>query len=625
MIDTREDPSDFLLAGSSAVSRRRFLLLAGFSAAGVALGRFDSARAATLARWSDPGTWGGRVPGRKDLVKISKPVLLDVNARVAGVIIGRKGSLVFASKRSVTLRSRGNVVVKGKLTMRPADPGVIHQLQFVQVKESRFKGGHAMDPLPTDVGLWVMDTGRLDVAGSPKLAWTRVVESIPAGASAITLAEDPVGWKAGDVLAITPTQPPTTETFWRSFDVVRVTAIAGRTVQLSRATTYDHPAVTVAPGRTYGAEVLNLTRNVRIQGTRKGRAHIMIQSARPQTISHLAIRHMGPRKVRRDGTTRRVLGRYPLHFHMQGGLARGSLVNGVVVRDAGNHAFVSHTSHGITFRDCIAYSIIEDAYWWDLGEHSNDTLWERCVAADVRKADGKGNTRGAGFNMGLGLRNAALSCVSVGMRPKTQASGFKWREAGVWRFEDCVAHNNAPYGIFAWTNDAPQVHRISRFVGYHNGRAGIFHGAYNNSYLYEDGVLYGNPRAIVIRALSKFPGLRFERMKCDGVGMSDYLVVTVEHTSRSKLPTVMSGCEFRGANQAAIGWLAVDPDTPEQFDIIDCSFEGNEFWFVSDINSNSYIRVQDSVHGAISLQRADKEGEYRPEWNARVTPIDSFA
>jgi hypothetical protein len=620
MIDTHpEDPSEELLpADSRAVSRRRFVRLAGLSAVGAVLGSLGvPAWAATPARWSDPKTWGGRVPGRGDVAKITKPVLLDVDARVAGVVIGRNGSLVFAPERSVTLRSRGNVVVKGKLVMRPADRRIVHRLRFVGVKESRFKGGHTMDPLPSDVGLWVMGPGRLDLVGSPKRAWTRVAESIPAGATTIKLTEDPVGWRKGDVLSITPTQPPTVEKFWRAFDEARVVSISGRTIGLSRATTYDHPAVTIAPDRRYGAEVLNLTRNVRVEGTATGRSHVMIMSTKPQMIRRVAIQHMGPRKQTLDGSTVKVLGRYPLHFHMQHDLSRRSLVRGVVVRDSGNHAFVPHTSHGITFRDCIAYSIIEDAYWWDPGEITNDLLLERCVAANVWRSDGPHDSRPAGFNMGRGKGNTAVGCVAVGIHPKTQASGFKWRRAGIWRFEDCLAHNNAIYGIFAWTNDDPMVHRITRFAAYHNG-AGIYHGAYSNSYLYEDGVLYGNRRAIVIRALAHLPGLRFERMRCDGAGIAEYLIVTVEHKSRSKHATVMSGCVFRGAQKAAIGWLAVDPNNPEQFDIVDCSFEGNEFWLDTNIHPDSYIRVQDPVHGSIALQRADKAGEYRPEWNARV-------
>src|SRR3989338_10373715 len=60
-----------------------------------------------------------------------------------------------------------------------------------------------------------------------------------------------------------------------------------------------------------------------------------------------------------------VLGRYALHFHMSGENNRGVVVEGVVARDIGSHAFVPHASHGITFRDTLSYNTAETPYWWD--------------------------------------------------------------------------------------------------------------------------------------------------------------------------------------------------------------------------------------------------------------------
>lgn len=524
---------------------------------------------------------------------------------------------------STTVSVSGNVVVEGILEMRPARPGVVHKLRIVKVNEARFVGGPTMEPLRTDPGVWVVGAGKLDLAGTAKLPWARASAGIPAGATTITLDADPLGWRVGDVVVITPTLPPTDSAFWKAFDRRRVVGIAGRTITLNQPTQYAHPAVEVAPGRVIGAEVLNLSRNVRIQGTRKGRSHIMIMGKKPQSLRYVSIRWMGPRKASSDGSTNGVLGRYPLHFHGRGDLSRGSVVKGVVAQNSGNHAFVPHSSHGIAFRECIAYNIIEDAYWWDPPDPTNDTLFSRCVAADVRLVHPR-ETRTAGFNLGMGKENAAVGCVAVGIRPKSQASGFKWRRSGLWRFEDCVAHNNSPNGIFAWTNDDPKVHRITRFLGYHNG-TGIMHGAYGNSYLYEDSILYGNrSSAISIKAVAHAPGLRFERILCDGASISDYLVRTVEHKLRAGRPTEIIACTFRGARKAAIGWVAIDPDTKELFNVIDCLFDGNEFWLDSQIHPDSYIRVQDALHGTISLQRADKSGDFWPEWNASVNAIQAF-
>ena len=47
------------------------------------------------ARWSDPATWGGQVPGPSDVAVIDRDVLLDVDATVAGVQIAGGASLQY--------------------------------------------------------------------------------------------------------------------------------------------------------------------------------------------------------------------------------------------------------------------------------------------------------------------------------------------------------------------------------------------------------------------------------------------------------------------------------------------------------------------------------------------------
>lgn len=53
----------------------------------------------------------------------------------------------------------------------------------------------------------------------------------------------------------------------------------------------------------YSAEVLNLTRDVVIEGRPGGRSHIFIRSCVPQTIRHAVVRHMEPLRRRRPCAT----------------------------------------------------------------------------------------------------------------------------------------------------------------------------------------------------------------------------------------------------------------------------------------------------------------------------------
>jgi hypothetical protein len=583
------------------------------------------------SRWSDRRSWSRGVPGPGQTAVVTRPIFLDVDAEVAGVAVMPGGQLMFDPGASRRLASRGNMVVRGRLVMRPSQAAVSHRLVFTGARERSFVGG-GMDVVARDTGLWVMEAGRLDIAGTPKLAWTRAAGALEAGATRITLQAAPAGWRPGDELAVTPTTSPARDGNTDDYDLVTVKAVSGRTVTLSAPLGRDHPAVRVAAGRTFTAEILNLTRNVRIEGTPRGRAHVFVRSSRPQSIRQAAIRHMGPRKPA-DEFSEFVLGRYALHLHMCGNGSKGSLVEGVVIRDAGSHAFVPHLSNGITFRDCISHDTYEDAYWWDdppdtrtKGDPSHDILYDRCVASLVRHDPPYRGYRLTGFFIGRGNGNVARDCVAVGVQGATDASGFEWPEGseGVWKFTGCVAHNNAEHGIFTWQNTG-LVHVISDYVGYHNTEAGISHGAYQNPYVYRDSVLYGNGyAAVAVHATASGKPLSFTNLVCDGAGLSDYLVVAERHEPRLEVgaPTSFSGCSFRGARKAAFGFTYDGEDGPsntELFSVSGCRFQGNEFWLAGGIQPASQIAVSDPVLGSLLLRRADQPGRLVPEWNAKVT------
>ena len=161
-------------------------------------------------RWSDPTTWStGWLPETSDAVKISAgdTVVYDLSsARVAGVTVEDGATLKFHPEQDVTLETDENVLVFGRLEMRPKPPDndawrnsvdswrpyFIHTLRFVDVDERAFVGG-GMDPLASDVGLWVRGDGVLDIAGAQKTGWTRLAGSASAGESTITLERVPTG------------------------------------------------------------------------------------------------------------------------------------------------------------------------------------------------------------------------------------------------------------------------------------------------------------------------------------------------------------------------------------------------------------------------------------------------
>lgn len=404
------------------------------------------------------------------------------------------------------VRTNGNVIVRGRLKMRPGAT-----LRFVNVDESRFVGG-GMHPIRSDVGLWIMGQGVLDARGTPKVAWNRT-------------GDDPT-WRGRDELVALPVAD-------------------GDYSPAPHQKGAAPPSVTLE-GSTYTAEVLNLSRDVRIEGTPEGRTHIFIRSRKRQKIKNVVIRYVGPRQ---KGDV--VLGRYGLHFHMCGAGSKGSLVEGVVIRDAGSHAFVPHNSNGVTFRSCISYNTLEDAYWWDDDGTTNGTVWENSVAALVRSDPPFRGFRLHGFRLSNKKGNVCRGCVAAAVQGNADAAGFGWPEGhdGVWTFEDNLAHNNRVNGIFVWQNGS-EIHTITRFTAFHNGGAGVSHGAYGNNYVYEDLDLRGNGEGILHKADSAgtedappssgpFQTWRNVVVRSSPVGM-----LLAEHQFDGDVPTMVEDCRF---------------------------------------------------------------------------------
>jgi len=615
------------ISETARLSRRQLLKVAGLASLTALLGlprtlrhAWGSIESRRASRWGDPSTWGGRLPRKSDLVIISHRVVLDRRVRVAGVIIRPGGHLLFHPKRRATLASTGNVVVLGRLTMQTKRPGSVHRLVFKGIREGRFKGGgHHL--VPSDVGLWVMERGRLQLEGTPKRAWTRVAGPVEPGATTIDLQDDPVGWMAGDTVAITPTVSPA-KGHHAAYDEAVLTGITGRTITLAAPVSAPHPSIDLGQGTVATAEVLNLTRSVRIEGTPRGRAHILIHSRKPQRIADVQIQHVGPRK-KKGKDTRPVLGRYGLHFHHCRDGSRKSVVRGVVVGDAGSHAFVPHKSHGISFIDCISHNTTEDAYWWDEGDLSNDTLWETCVASLVKVGSEK--FARAGFLLGAGTGNVCRRCVAVGVESESTGSGYQWpskanQKPNVWVFEDCLAHNNVANGIFVWQND-PHHHVVSRFAAYHNGSFGVLHGAYANRYEYSDLLLSGNlAGAIELRANTRadegqdvYQGpIIFRRVHADGAGLAEWGIIAPHHNAGPEQPTLVEDCSFTGHLTAGVTLIA--DSQPTQLDLGNVSFDGNEFWLADNCHPDSFI-----VWNGLTIRRKDQAGLFEPKWNANVS------
>jgi hypothetical protein len=418
----------------------------------------------------------------------------------------------------------------------------------------------------------VLGGGRLDLVGEAKPAWSYNWQS---------------SWSGDEVIAAPNT--PNSHSF----------------TQVTQAT---------APGPNalgYRTELLNLTRNVRVEGTPQGYSHVFVRPTQPapSTIRNVAFRYVGPDPAAFSSGSE-TTGRYGLHLHMAGNNLRGTIVDGVVIRDTKNHAFVPHGSHGITIRNSIAYNVRGEAFWWDEQDATNDLLLDRVVAAGVSKASGGENHRMSAFFLGVGNNVAVTNSVAVGVRNDEKGanrSGFIWPEdsEATWTFLDNRAHNNESNGIFVWqNNELPHV--IDGFIAYYNDGAGVEHGAYGNSYVYKNLVLRNNGVAVISHALGE-RGSNTDTQVWANIETGGGVLFIDEHVTDPERPVRFVNCDF--------GEIVVDDQggpAPSHYDFVNCGLEPGDF-DLGNARSDGVFRVQRSNGTA-----------YRLTGNGSVTAIAKF-
>ena len=611
-------------------SRRRFIRNTSLTASGILLttvtkAKKDSIIASTVGcapnkvlslsgtiaskksgKWSDPDTWGGRLPSAADtpLITPGHVVVMDMDTTISGINIENTATLKFDPAKSAKVQSTKNVVVRGLLEMTPSSLSVTHYFQFIGIDESLVVGrSHTV--LDTDIGLWVVDSGKVNLVGTEKKSWTNLAGSANAGASSITLKETPLNWAVGDEIVVCPTQSiaelgrQKTEPLFERFEIK---SISGNTVTLNGTLSYNHLKVEPAgSGKQWTAEVLNLKRNVRVEGTQTGKSHFFVKSTSPQVIKNVALRYMGPKTEN--------IGRYALHFHhcMNGSI--GTVVQNCVAFDTGSHCFVPHTSHGITFTNCVAFNFVQEAYWWDEGDITHGVTYDGCVAA---------LGSGVGFLMGIGDDNRCVNSVSVssaigraGGTPNT-SGGFFWEanNEGVWEFKNNLSHSDYN-GLRVWQN-TQKIHLIENYCTYNNMLA-TFHGAYMNNYIYKFGYHY-NSVLLGKATSSQTSGVRFEHITFDAAGQ-DYGMIYSDSPIESwdNNTNKFYYCTFKNFTVAPILFEASKPSesdgtasvarTTKKYDIIYCDLGGKLPAIHPDVENGTVIRIQPKTGQSIKIEK----------------------
>lgn len=291
------------------------LASAAFVLAMLASGGRASAQPLVPQPWSNPATWGGRVPAAGEHVTIpgGRRVVLDITPPpLASLVID--GTLAFA-EADVNL-TVGWIMVHGVLEVGTEEDPFEHRSTITLT-----------GPLSDDIMgmgarfIGAMGGGQIQIHGARRSSvdWAVLDADVQPGATAITVANIehakqalPLDWRPGDMLAIAASGRDPLQA-----EAVTVTAVDGGRVTFSPPPRFPHlGGMRTIAGRPVDmrAEVALLSRNVVIQGASDGYSqqlggHIMSMASTVMKIEGTELRFMGQAGRK---------GRYPIHWHLAG-------------------------------------------------------------------------------------------------------------------------------------------------------------------------------------------------------------------------------------------------------------------------------------------------------------------
>jgi putative cell wall-binding protein len=311
--------------------------------------------------WSDPATWGGRLPQAGEVVTIpaDRAVLLDVDPpALAGLRI--QGTLV-AADRDLTLRA-GWILVTGHLALGTEGQPLTRR---VTVELDPAVPGH--QATGAGDGALAVQGGTLDLHGTtPVETWTRLATSATAGSSTLQLQQAP-GWQVGERIVIASTTTDVDQAEERT-----VAAVDGARVTLDQPLAHTHWGQTDRVGGVdvaMHAEVASLSRNLRITSTpaaiaaRRG-GHVMAFEGSVARISGTELVGLGQQGE---------VARYPVHFHLAGNVS-GSYVRGAAIHHTFNRCLTIHGSHYVDVAETVGYESTGHCFFFEDGVETGSTL-----------------------------------------------------------------------------------------------------------------------------------------------------------------------------------------------------------------------------------------------------------
>ncbi len=349
-------------------------------------GLVDDLRLEMLHDWQDPYVWGGAVPGASDdaTVGAGSAVVLQGNATPRTVTV--MGELLGAQNRNLS------VTTKYVMVMGSGSRLEVGQELTPYLGSATFTlNATAADPDVMGMGnkfIGAMGNATVHLHGRPRVSWTQLGANVGAGSSTVSLAA-PVDWQPGDQIVIVSSRLSWNEAEQRTISTVQP---GNTTLTLTSPLTYPHTGVV----KTYSngsrswtadlrAQVGLLTHNIRVQGdaasaTTGFGGHVMIMDNSTAYFSGVELYNMGQK---------RLLGRYPFHWHMLGSAGAGQYFKNSSVHRSYNRAITIHGTESTLVDNNFFYDHIGHGVFLEDGSERFNVIRKNVTLLTRRPAPGE--------------------------------------------------------------------------------------------------------------------------------------------------------------------------------------------------------------------------------------------
>jgi cell migration-inducing and hyaluronan-binding protein len=345
----------------------QFLPLAGV----LGLGDAPPSDFAGASLWSDPATWGGRVPAAGEVVTVpaGAAIMMDTSPPPLGGL-RVDGTLVF-DRRDLNLTTDW-LIVTGYLQIGTAGEPFAHEATIT------LTGNPGADTMGMGARVFGVMGGTVDLHGVPGVAWTSLAETAPIGATSITL-QQPVEWRPGEQIVIA-----STDFDFEQAEPRTITSVNGAIVRFAEPLEHPHWGRLMWPdGRVVDerAEVAHLTRSIVVQGAADGVAdrfggHLMAMPGSTTRIEHVELFRMGQAGE---------LARYPVHWH-EAGDANGSYVRGASIHHSFSRCVTIHGTDNVRVEDNVGYETFGHCFFLEDGAEQGN-VFDHNLGLGTRRPD----------------------------------------------------------------------------------------------------------------------------------------------------------------------------------------------------------------------------------------------